>query len=99
MDRPKPPVDLVECTREALDSDSRVVAAYLFGSFARGTAARDSDLDIAVLFREPVDRRLNGPLDKLRDAVERACHRPCDLIDHGALRTSYIESFVTASFS
>ena len=74
-------MDIVECAREALAADPRLLAAYLFGSFARGTASQDSDLDIAVLFAEPIDRRLGGPLDKLRDTVERACKRRCDLID------------------
>jgi predicted nucleotidyltransferase len=72
---------LMECAREAISADSRVLTAYLFGSFARGTARDDSDLDIAVLFEERIDARLGGPLDKLRDAVERACNRSCDLID------------------
>jgi uncharacterized protein len=73
--------DVVERAREALAADSRVLTAYLFGSFARGTASDGSDLDIAVLFREPIDARLGGPLDQLRDEVERACRRRCDLID------------------
>lgn len=76
-----PPVDVIERAREALAGDPRVLVAYLFGSFARGTASKESDLDIAVLFSEPLDHRLGGPLDQLRDAVERACRRRCDLID------------------
>ncbi len=81
MDREHPPIGIIERARETLAADPRVLVAYLFGSFVRGTASKDSDLDVAVLFREPVDRRLGGPLDELRDAIERACHRPCDLID------------------
>ncbi len=82
MEREQPqPARLIELAREALAADPRVLVAYLFGSFARGTARPDSDLDIAVLFAERIDARLGGPLDELRDAVERACSRPCDLID------------------
>ena len=73
--------DLIERAREAIAADARVLTAYLFGSFARGTASNDSDLDIAVLFREPIDARLGGPVDQLRDDVERACRRRCDLLD------------------
>lgn len=69
------------CAHEALAAEPLVAAAYLFGSFARGTASNASDVDIAVLFSEPIDARLGGPLDRLRDAIERACNRPCDLID------------------
>ena len=76
---------VIELARASLAGDSRLLAAYLFGSRARGTASSESDLDIAVLFSEPIDHRLGGPLDQLRDAVERACGRRCDLID---LRTA-----------
>ncbi len=72
---------VIEAARAVLDSDERVVVAYLFGSFGRGSAGGESDLDIAVLLREPISAKLGGPLDELRDAVERACGRTCDLID------------------
>jgi predicted nucleotidyltransferase len=81
MGREQSPDDVIERARDALAADPRVLAAYLFGSFVRGTASKESDLDIAVLFAEPIDARLGGPLDQLRDAVERACRRHCDLID------------------
>lgn len=71
----------IAAARTALEADPRVLTAYLFGSFARGTAGARSDLDIAVLFAERIDARLGGPLDQLRDAVERATGRPCDLLD------------------
>ena len=81
MDSDQSPESLIGRAREALAADPRLLAAYLFGSFGRGTASKESDLDIAVLFAERVDGRLGGPLDELRDAVERACGRRCDLID------------------
>lgn len=37
----------------AIFKKHRVKLAYLFGSQAKGNAARESDFDIAVLFREP----------------------------------------------
>jgi uncharacterized protein len=77
----EPCLEVLQCAREALALDRRILAAYVFGSFARATASGDSDLDIAVLFEERIDGRLGGPLDQLRDAVERACKRRCDLID------------------
>ncbi len=73
--------NLVARAREAIAADPRVLTAYVFGSFARATARNDSDMDIAVLFAERIDPRLGGPLDELRDAVERATGRRCDLID------------------
>lgn len=76
---------LIPQLRSALESDSRVLVAYLYGSFARGTARPDSDLDIAVVFAGRIDAHLGGPLDELRDAIERACRRPCDLVDARAV--------------
>jgi uncharacterized protein len=58
-----PPNELAELLSPALDCDG-VVAAYLFGSRARGTARRGSDIDVAVWLdprlgpRERLDRQL-----------------------------------------
>lgn len=73
--------NVASCVREALAHEPGLLVAYLFGSHARGTARTDSDIDIAVLFPERVDARLGGALDRIRDAVERQCGRPCDVID------------------
>jgi predicted nucleotidyltransferase len=35
-------------------------AAYLFGSVARGTAGRDSDVDLALLYRDPAPSGFAG---------------------------------------
>jgi hypothetical protein len=62
--------------RTALDRHARgVAAAYLFGSHVRGTAHRESDLDVAVLFDRPTfpdagGRRAEG--DRLRTALMEA---------------------------
>lgn len=37
-----------------------IVAAWLFGSVARGTARPDSDVDVGVLYREAPPRTLEG---------------------------------------
>jgi hypothetical protein len=58
------------------------VAAYIFGSRARGTAKQDSDYDIAVLFNKPVT-----VMDEIRLAVEisDAIGVPVDKVDVVAL--------------
>lgn len=48
-----------------------MVAAYLFGSRARGTARTGSDVDLGVLFTEPPTSALHGPPDRIADALER----------------------------
>jgi uncharacterized protein len=40
--------------RAALESDSAVAVVYLFGSHARGTNTRMSDIDLAVLFHSSI---------------------------------------------
>lgn len=39
-----------------LKKDRRVVAAYLFGSFAKGKASSESDIDIAILLEPKIPR-------------------------------------------
>jgi predicted nucleotidyltransferase len=85
MDRPVEPDAIGECAARALESVPGIAAAYLFGSAGRGEARERSDIDIAVLFPEKLDPRLGGPLDRMRDAVERACGRRCDLLDARAV--------------
>jgi len=40
--------------------DEGIVAAWLFGSVARGTAQPDSDVDVAILYQEDPPRTLAG---------------------------------------
>jgi uncharacterized protein len=59
---------------------SDVVAAYLFGSRARGTAREGSDVDVAVLFRGEPPATLDGlGMDLLAD-LERDLGCRVDLV-------------------
>jgi predicted nucleotidyltransferase len=55
----------------------RLKGVYLFGSFARGDAREDSDIDVAVVLAGPVNRR-------------RERHRNSDLIGELSLRESCV---------
>jgi uncharacterized protein len=57
-----------------------VVAAYLFGSTARGQSRAGSDVDIAVLFEPPPVHTLDGPRLSLEGALERDLGVPVDLV-------------------
>jgi predicted nucleotidyltransferase len=46
----------------ALRNDRRIAALYLFGSHARGTASRSSDVDLGLLFRREVEASAYFPL-------------------------------------
>jgi predicted nucleotidyltransferase len=57
-----------------------VVAAWLFGSVARGTARHDSDIDVAILFAEAPPSTLEGlPLDS-EDELGRQLGRPVQVV-------------------
>ena len=81
--------------RAVLAAQSDVTAAYLFGSVARGTAKRTSDVDVAVLLTVEPPRTVDGLRLGLEGEVERALglslqlvvlnRAPCDLI-HRVLR-------------
>ena len=58
---------------------SDVMAVYLFGSTARGTARAGSDIDVAVLFDAPPRRALGGPRLVIEGELERALGTPRSL--------------------
>jgi hypothetical protein len=88
---------VVETLTEALHGeDGGLLCAYLFGSAARGEERPDSDLDLAVLFRDDPPRtlaglhldladRLSGVLDGRRIDLVVLNRAPVDLV-HRVLR-------------
>lgn len=81
----------------ALQSDLRryfathgagVVAAYLFGSMAWGTAHEGSDVDVGVLFTEPPDGVLDSSAAEVEDDLDRRLGRPVQVV---ALNTAPVD--------
>ena len=67
--------------REVLSgADSRLVAAMLFGSFARETASETSDVDIAVLLRSVPPCHLQDFRFMLEGSLERALGRRVQVV-------------------
>jgi len=60
---------------------TEVVAAWLFGSVARGTARADSDVDVAVLFTARQLSTLEGGVLDLEGELERDLGRVVDVVD------------------
>ncbi len=56
---------VIEKVGDVLKKDCNVVFAYVYGSYARGTAGRFSDLDIAVFLRESGHERYMDLLSEL----------------------------------
>jgi predicted nucleotidyltransferase len=59
-------------------SDHRILALYLFGSEARGEAGERSDVDVALLFSEPVPLRDRMQIEA---ALAARLGRAVDLVD------------------
>jgi predicted nucleotidyltransferase len=64
----------------ALSAAPEIVAAYLFGSTARGTARPSSDVDLAVLLRSRPAGRLSNVAREFEASVERAVRRPVEVV-------------------
>ena len=66
--------------RASLSARGDVLAAYLFGSVARGTATATSDVDVAVLLSADPPRTLDGLHLRLEDDFKRALGIPVQLV-------------------
>lgn len=57
-----------------------LIAAYLYGSQARGEAGRGSDVDVALLYRTPPARTLASPVLQLEGELERELGLPVETV-------------------
>jgi uncharacterized protein len=72
---------LVDVAAETLRSRAgALVAAYMFGSTARGTAGPHSDVDIAILLKEGAQPGLRELHSALTFELELCLKRPVDLV-------------------
>jgi len=72
---------LEQCIAEALASaDDRLLAAYLFGSVARGTDSSSSDVDVGILLRTAPSGELNELRFALEGDLERALGRTTQIV-------------------
>jgi len=72
--------------REAED----VVAAYLFGSVARGAARPDSDVDVAVLHRGRADGSLASTPLRLEERLERVLGRTVQVVSLNSAPADFV---------
>ena len=74
-----------------LKTDKRVLAAWVFGSFARGEMNYKSDIDIMVQF----DRQLPltfFDLSDIMEELEKITNRKIDLVEEGQIKSFAIKS-------
>ena len=72
---------MTDKVRAILETASRdVVAAYLYGSHARGTAKPGSDLDLALLLTAPPASTLRSVARDMEDALERILRIPVEAV-------------------
>ena len=62
---------------EQLEQDTRITMAFLFGSYAKGNARLDSDLDIAVYLQTPYQKEW---ISEIWSQVESLAGKEVDLI-------------------
>ena len=76
-----PAATIEEVLREFFAAEpAGIIAAYLFGSVARGTAHAGSDIDVAVLYAEAPPATIEGlPLD-LEGRISQLVGRPAQVI-------------------
>lgn len=67
-------------TEELASADDRLVAAYLFGSVARGTDSSNSDIDVGILLRTAPSSGLNDLRSELEGHLERALGRRTQVV-------------------
>lgn len=74
--------DFATCLRDYFRSRADVVAAYLFGSVARGEARRGSDVDVAVLLAKGAPRAAcdYDPVFRMQDELAHRLGRDVDLV-------------------
>lgn len=72
--------EIETAVRHAAASHPEVVAVYLFGSVARGTARASSDVDLGVLFSAPPPPTLDGLLLGLEGEIEREVGLPVQVV-------------------
>lgn len=93
--------DIEKAATDVLENEPLIEAAYLFGSHAKGKARLNSDIDIAVLFKEDIRdsqridtqqelfRRLFHALD--RSDIDIVClNRASLLLRHRAIREGIV---------
>ncbi len=67
-------------SEELISADDSVVAAYLFGSVARGTDSSDSDVDVGILLRSVPSAGLTDLRFTLEGNLERALGRRTQVV-------------------
>lgn len=71
----------IDAIRQYARSDRNLVAVYVFGSVARGAERSDSDVDLAVQVREPIE---GLRLVRMETELSNAIGRDVDLVVFGS---------------
>jgi predicted nucleotidyltransferase len=84
---------LISTIKRILKKDSRVTAAWLFGSMSTMEAKSNSDLDLMVELKENEKYSMFDLLD-IAHAIEIKINRKVDLVEKGQLKDFALESAI-----
>jgi predicted nucleotidyltransferase len=84
---------LISTIKSILKKDSRVTAAWLFGSMSTMEAKSNSDLDLMVELKENEKYSMFDLLD-IAHAIEIKINRKVDLVEKGQLKDFALESAI-----
>ncbi|NGX34364.1 MAG: hypothetical protein K1060chlam1_00717 [Candidatus Anoxychlamydiales bacterium] len=88
-------MDSINIAKEIILKDlSNVIAIYVFGSYASGFETEKSDLDLAILLEEKIDK---VKLWNLSQKIAAKTHLEIDLIDLREANTIFAFQIITES--
>jgi HTH-type transcriptional regulator, competence development regulator len=77
--------NMINSIKTVLKNDGRVAAAWLFGSFAKGDAKTESDVDIMVEFNN-IKKYSFFDLADIAHRIEKKINKKVDLVEKGCLK-------------
>jgi predicted nucleotidyltransferase len=80
----------IQLIRDFFQKDGRISRAWIFGSFARGEARQDSDIDLMISYSQKATGTLLDYSD-IKYHLEKLLNRSIDLVEEGHVKSYALE--------